>query len=126
MAYEVLQFPDSVYPREVRDECPEAEADIAILIRVMRAQGPRPEIYSFKPLGKKRGGLWQINLKIEKRQIRILYAPYGSTIVLFRIHKKSSPQEQERAYELAMRRKSEFEEAHRKSRREKNGRGVSH
>jgi hypothetical protein len=62
-------------------------------------------------LGKKKGGLWQINMKIvtTKRQIRILYAPYGQTIVVFHIHKKSSGQEQQRAYARAMTRKRQAE-----------------
>ena len=37
------------------------------------------------------------------------YAPYGDVIVVFRVHKKSSPQEQRREYELAMKRKREAE-----------------
>ncbi|HZR62865.1 MAG TPA: hypothetical protein VFA80_18120 [Xanthobacteraceae bacterium] len=126
MPYQVLQSPDSVFPGEVQKECPEAEGVVAILIQVLAAQGPSPEIYSVKTLGKEKGYLWQINLKVEKRQVRVLYAPYGQRIVLFRIHKKGSPQEQQRAYDLAMRRKKEFEEADRKLRRDQNGRGVPH
>jgi hypothetical protein len=89
------------YPGEVDSECPEAGAIIDALIRNLALQGPVPAGYRVKPLGKRQQGLWQINLKVEKRQVRILYAPYGETIVLFRIHKKGSPQEQERAYGLA-------------------------
>ena len=48
-------------------------------------------------------------LKVQKRQVRVLYAPYGQTIVLFRIHKKGSPQEQTRAYDLAKKRKQDHE-----------------
>jgi hypothetical protein len=48
-------------------------------------------------------------LKAEKRQVRLLYAPYDQTIVLFRIHKEGSPQEQSRAYELAKSRKGQYE-----------------
>lgn len=109
MAHYVLQYPSTVYPGEVRAECPEAEPTIDVLLGKMAAEGPSPEGYGFKPLGKKRDGLWQINLKVAQRQVRILYAPYGQAIVLFRIHKKGSPQEQERAYELAQRRKREYE-----------------
>jgi hypothetical protein len=54
-------------------------------------------------------GLWQINLRAQKRQVRILYAPYDQIIVLFRIHKKGSPQEQSRAYQLAMKRKRDYD-----------------
>ena|SRR5258708_7435484 len=109
MAYNVLQWPDSVYPGEVDAECPEARAVIDVLLLKMRQSGPSPNGYQVKTLGKRTGGLWQINLKVEKRQVRILYAPYGQSIVLFRIHKKSSPQEQARAYEVAKTRKLEYE-----------------
>jgi len=109
MPYRVHQWPTGVHPDETRAECPEAEATIDVLIGRMKGVGPSPDGYQVKSLGKKRGGLWQINLKVEKRQVRILYAPYQDTIVIFRIHKKSSPQEQERAYELAQKRKREYE-----------------
>jgi hypothetical protein len=84
---------------------------IDALIRAMQRQGPSPEGFSVKTLGKGKGGLWQVNLKVQKRQIRILFVPYASDIVWFRIHKKSSPQEQQRAYDLAVKRKREYEEA---------------
>jgi hypothetical protein len=110
MGYVVAQWPpDAVYPGEVQKECPEAAEVIDLLIRGMRAQGPSPAGYRVKALGARLGGLWQVNLKIEKRQVRLLYAPYGQTIVLFRIHRKGSPQEQTRAYELARRRKRDYE-----------------
>lgn len=109
MAYDVRQWPSAVYPDEMIQECPEAEEVIDALIRNMRAQGPSPSGYNVKTLGAKLGGLWQINLKVVKRQVRILYAPYSQRIVLFRIHKKGSPQEQTRAYRLAMTRKREYE-----------------
>lgn len=109
MPYIIRHFPPSVYPREMRDECPEAEADIANVIRQMGRQGPSPSGYNVKNLGQKMDGLWQLNLRVSKRQVRILYAPYDSDIVLFRIHKKSSPQEQNRAYDLARSRKRQFD-----------------
>jgi hypothetical protein len=90
-------------------ECPEAKAVIAVLLQKFRDCGPSPPGYAVKTLGRQNHGLWQVNLKIKKRQIRVLYAPYHQMIVLFRIHKKGSPQEQERAYELAGNRKREFE-----------------
>src|SRR5690348_14573966 len=98
MDYAVRKYPATVYPGEVDEECPEARPVIDVLISVMGRDGPSPEVYRVKTLGKKNGGLWQINLKVDGRQIRILYAPYGKDIVIFRIHKKGSPQEQERAY----------------------------
>ncbi len=109
MPYDVLQWPVTVYPGEADAECPEAKPDIMVLIRRLAAAGPSPDGYAVKTLGSKRDGLWQINLKIQKRQVRILYAPYGKKIVLFRIHRKSSSQEQERAYVVAQKRKREYE-----------------
>jgi len=109
MAYEIKKWPDTVWPDEVEKECPEAKPDISVLLLKMKEFGPKPEGYKLKTLGKAKAGLWQINLKVQKKQIRILYGPYGKDIVLFRIHKKSSPQEQDRAYELASKRKRDFE-----------------
>jgi hypothetical protein len=123
MPYDVRQWPSSVYPGEVDSECPEARELIDALILNFKRHGPSPDGYGVKTLGKKLGGLWQINLRAERRQVRVLYAPYGQQIVLFRIHKKSSPQEQRRAYELAVTRKSEFEAVRKDAEREKNDRG---
>jgi hypothetical protein len=108
-----------VYPGEVKSECPEALPLIDVLLSNLRSQGPSPAGYRVKNLGQKKSGLWQINLKIQKRQVRLLYAPYDQQIVLFRIHKKGSPQEQARAYELAARRKRQFESEQDKHRTEK-------
>jgi len=115
MPYAVLQWPATVYPGEVDAECPEAKPAILVLLQRLRAAGPSPDGYAVKTLGSGLGGLWQINLKIEKRQVRILYAPYGEKIVLFRIHKKSSSQEQEQAYDMAQKRKREYEAKSRKA-----------
>jgi hypothetical protein len=109
MAHDVRQWPSSVYPGEVDDECPEAKPVIAVLIQNLSTEGPSPAAYQVKNLGRKMDGLWQINLRVEGRQVRVLFAPYGQLIVLFRIHKKSSPAEQTRAYELARKRKREYE-----------------
>jgi hypothetical protein len=107
--YDVRQWPDSVYPNEVIAECPEALQVIDTLILNFRRHGPSPDGYGVKTLGKQLAGLWQVNLKVQKRQVRVLYSSYGQQIVLFRIHKKGSTQEQQRAYELAVRRKRQFE-----------------
>src|SRR6266852_4508101 len=109
MAYDVRQWPASVYPGEVNGECLEGREVIDTLILNLKAQGPSPAGYRVKTLGVTMGGLWQISLKVEKRQVRVLYAPYGQMIILFRIHKKSSPQEKTRAYKLAKTRKREYE-----------------
>jgi hypothetical protein len=122
MAYEVLQWPGTVYPGEVNRECPEALEVIAVLIRNMCVSGPSPAGYQVKNLGRKMDGLWQINLKVQKRQVRVLYAPYVQIIVLFRIHKKGSRQEQQRAYELAKDRKRDYETAKARVERITNGR----
>lgn len=123
MTYETVQYPGGIYPGEIEEECPEAREAIDVLLREMARQGPDPLGYDAKNLGKKKKGLWQINLKIEKLQSRILYAPYGPKIVLFRIHRKGSPQEQERAYRLAMDRKRDYDAKIKGAKREKgNGR----
>jgi hypothetical protein len=109
MSHNIKQWPDTVYPGAVDSECPEAKAVIDVLISQLSVQGPSPLGYQVKVLGKKMNHLWQINLKVEKRQIRVLYAPYGSDIILFRIHKKSSPQEQSRAYAQAIKRKTDYQ-----------------
>lgn len=110
MPYELRQWPRTVYPGETSD-FPDALADIDVALRELRSQGPRPEGYQFKPLGTEKAGLWQLNFKSSSgKQIRFLYAPYHRVIVVFRIHKKSSAQEQKRAYELATKRKREADQ----------------
>jgi phage-related protein len=110
MPYDLRQWPASVYPGETRD-FPEALPDIDVALGALQREGPKPDGHAFKPLGKKKGGLWQLNLRASGRQIRILYAPYdGTMIIVFRIHKKSSQQEQQRAYSLAMERKRQAEQ----------------
>ncbi len=127
MPHDVRQWPNSVYPGEVNSDCPEARQVIDTLILNLRRSGPSPEGYRAKNLGKRMSGLWQINLKVEKRQVRILYAPYGPVIVLFRIHKKGSRQEQQRAYELAKDRKRAYGLAKDRAERNSNGRsGTLH
>jgi hypothetical protein len=116
MAHDVRQWPQTVYPGEINDECPEALEVIDALISQLRVQGPSPAGYRVKTLGANVGNLWQISLKVDKRQVRVLYAPYGQVIVLFRIHKKSSTQEQARAYGLAKQRKREYEKRQRENR----------
>jgi hypothetical protein len=109
MAYELLQWPDTVYPGEVQSECPDALPVIDALLRNIQTHGPSPDGYQVKNLGQRMSGLWQINLRVRNQQVRVLYAPYDKQIVLFRIHKKTSPQEQMRAYDLGQKRKREFE-----------------
>jgi len=110
MPYDLRQWPASVYPGEV-DVFPEAKVDIDVVLQQLRTQGPSPLGYNVKNLGKSKGYLWQLNIKVQRKQIRILYSPYRQVIVLFRIHKKGSPQEQQRAYVEAMTRKRAAENA---------------
>ena len=110
MPHRVLTYPAAVYPGEADSECPEAKPILGVLILNLGRHGPSPPGYKVKTLGKKMGGLWQINFKAPGgRQVRVLYAPYMDKIVLFRIHKKGSSAEQQQAYNLAMKRKSTYE-----------------
>src|SRR6266508_3478514 len=108
MSHRLQQWPASVYPAEA-NEFPEAMEEIDLALRNLERYGPSPEGYQIKNLGKAKGYLWQMNIRVRGRQIRILYAPYSDVIIVFRIHKKSSPQEQQQAYHLAMKRKAEAE-----------------
>ncbi len=108
MPYDLRQWPATVYPREA-DQFPECMAAIDHALRQLRDEGPSLEIYGAKNLGKRNDYLWQINLRVNRKQIRVLYAPYNRMIVVFRIHQKSSPQEQRAAYTTASRRKREAE-----------------
>ena len=110
MPYELRQWPWNVYPKEVLDDFPEAMADVDVALKEIQAYGPNPITYSVKPLPKNLKGLWQLSMKSGGRQIRLLYSAYGQTIVVSRIHKKSSPQEQQRAYDLALQRKKKADE----------------
>jgi hypothetical protein len=109
MAHALRQWPPDVYPDETH-EFPEAAADIDEALRQLQRQGPSPLGFTAKNLGKSKDYLWQLNLRVQRKQIRILYAPYKTEIVVFRIHKKGSPQEQRRAYVVAMARKKQAEQ----------------
>lgn len=104
MLYKLYQWPASVYPGEA-DEIPDAKVDIDVALNSLKQFGPQRAEYGAKNLGKQKAYLWQINFKVNRKQIRILYAPYAEAIVVFRIHTKTSPQEQKHAYELAVKRK---------------------
>jgi hypothetical protein len=109
MAYTLHQWPfDTVFPGEA-EQFPDATPTITVLMTRFQADGPRPLGYAFKPLGKEQDGLWQINLKVNRRQIRVLYAPYGQIITLFHIHKKASRHDQTAGYALARSRKRQYE-----------------
>lgn len=108
MPWHLRKWPNAVYPKEA-EEIPEAKEDIDVALFRLATIGPSLEEYGAKCLGKGQDGLWQLGFKVHKKRVRILYAPYGNTIVVYRIHPKTSPQEQERAYELAKKRKKEAE-----------------
>ena len=55
MVHDVRQWPSSVYPGEVDDECPEARQIIDALILNLARHGPSPDGYGVKTLGKKTG-----------------------------------------------------------------------
>src|SRR5262245_52043516 len=112
MPHKLLQWPSTVYPNEAV-EIVDAREAIDVALRNLSRYGPSPDGYNSKPLGKKMNYLWQLNLRAAGRQVRILYCPYGDAITIFRIHKKSSPQEQKAAYKLAIERKKEFDRLYR-------------
>ncbi len=119
MRYKLAQWPRNVYQKEVK-EIAHARIAIDVALSSLTKYGPSPEGYNFMPLGKAKNGLWQLNVRIPNGQVRILYCPYGDVIVVFRIHKKSSSQEQEKAYAVAIQRKKEYE------RLLKEGRGLNY
>jgi transcriptional regulator with XRE-family HTH domain len=108
MGWWLRQWPASVYPKEAND-LPEAKPEIDAALRALGRSGPQLEEYGAKCLGQSQDGLWQLSFKVNRKQIRILYAPYDDVIVVFRIHPKTSPQEQQRAYALARDRKKQAE-----------------
>ena len=109
MAYEIRQWPAAVR-REIGGLPGPAEAAVLVLLIAMRARGPRPEEYQVKPLKKNLRGLVQVNMKINREQIRVLFSVYGNCIVVFHVFKKTSPQVELRGYELALKRKKTAEQ----------------
>jgi len=103
-SYILKQWPAKVYEKEI-DPVWRAQETIDVLLLKMKKEGPAPSGYKSRHHGKGLSGIWQINLKVEKRQIRVLYAQYGLYLVILHIHKKSSPQEQAAGYALAVARK---------------------
>jgi hypothetical protein len=108
MPFRLRQWPSSVYPGEAND-LPDAKPEIDAALRALAKHGPMREEYGAKSLGQSKDGLWQLGFKVNRKQIRILYAPYKDLIAIYCIHPKTSPQEQERAYERAIKRKREAE-----------------
>lgn len=112
MPYALKCWPESVYRKEVLDLPADIRAPVVEALRRLRTEGVRPVGYSCKPLGRSLRGIWQMNFKTERNeQMRLLYFAEGQEIVLLTVFKKTSEQEEQRAYELAKKRKREAEKA---------------
>lgn len=81
-----------------------------VMLRAMRSNGPMPEEYSVKPLRAHLHGIKQVNLKIKREQIRVLFMTAGQQIVVLHVFKKTSPQVETRGYEKALDRKAQVDE----------------
>lgn len=110
MPYTVHQWPASIKKDEI-DALPVAAATaVLVMLRVMRERGPRPEEYNVKPLSGRLHGLNQVNMKINKEQIRVLFSVYDKfQVVVFHVFKKTSPQIEQRGYDKALGRKRQAE-----------------
>lgn len=86
-----------------------ARTAVFVMLREMQREGPHPSTYSTKPLPRHLHGLTQANLKINREQIRVIYAVYGTRIVVLSVFKKTSPQVERREYETALARKKTVE-----------------
>lgn len=109
MSYDIRQWPGSVF-KEIADLPVAAETAVLVMLREMRVSGPMPEEYNIKPLRGHLHGLKQVNLKINREQIRVLFSIYGQQIVVLHVFKKTSPQIETRGYEKALDRKAQLED----------------
>ena len=110
MSYRVSCFPERVDAKEIDALETGLRREAKAAIRDLARSGPAPPGRTVKKLGKQLGYLWQMNLKVNREQLRILYFPHGQNeIVLVSVFTKGSPQEQQRAYETAVRRKADAE-----------------
>ncbi|MCR6646486.1 MAG: type II toxin-antitoxin system RelE/ParE family toxin [Terricaulis sp.] len=111
MPYEVKCYPDSVGKKEIKGLPAEARAEVASVIRDLATYGPEPPAREAKTLkGKHLKGLWQLSLKVNKEQIRLVYFVWGETIiVVVSVFKKTSPQLQVREHSTAAERKKTAE-----------------
>ncbi|SRR5216684_913036 len=110
MPYNVHQWPASVQKQEIETLPNDAAEAVLVMLREMRRRGPRLEEYRIKPLPGRLHGLNQANLKINKEQIRVLFSVYESSIVVFHVFKKTSPQIERRGYDKALERKKTAEQ----------------
>lgn len=110
MPYRLKCHPERVSTKEINGLAKDLKIEVKAALRDMQRFGPRPEGRDVKTLGKQIGQLWQMNLKVNREQIRILYFPNGTAeIVLVSVFTKTSPQEEDREYERAVRRRAEAE-----------------
>jgi phage-related protein len=110
MPYRLLCLPERVSKKEIEKLETAPKAEVKAALRDMQRFGPSPEGRNVKNLGKDVGYLWQMNLKANREQIRILYFPHGaSDIVIVSVFMKTSPQEQEREYKNAVKRRGDAE-----------------
>ncbi|WOH55296.1 type II toxin-antitoxin system RelE/ParE family toxin [Bradyrhizobium sp. BWC-3-1] len=109
MAYDIRQWPASV-KKEIADLPVAAEAAVLVMLREMRSSGPMPEEYKVKPLRSHLHGIKQVNMKINREQIRVLFMTTGPQIVLLHVFKKTSPQIETRGYDKALDRKAQVDE----------------
>lgn len=110
MAYDIRQWPASVRKSEIGKLPPDAEVAILVMLRAMRLRGAWLEEYTIKPLPGRLHGLNQVNMKVNGEQIRVLFSVYGQCIVVYRAFKKTSPQIEQRAYDIALNRKNAAEQ----------------
>src|SRR5438132_9811885 len=109
MPYTIHCWPPGVQRDEIEALPVGAQAAIAVMFREMRRRGPRPEEYRVKPLSRQLRGLNQVNLKINREQIRLLFSVYATRIVIFHVFRKTSPQVEQRGYDKALARKKSAE-----------------
>lgn len=111
MPYEVKCYPDAVGRKEIKNLPIEARAEVASAIRDLATYGPEPPARETKTLkGKHLKGLWQLSLKVNKEQIRLVYFVWGEAIiVVVSVFKKTSPQLQDREHATAAERKKTAE-----------------
>jgi len=105
MPFTVHQWPASLQRKEIDALPMGARTAVLVMLRAMERDGPHPEAFQTKPLGRHLQGISQANLKIQKEQIRVLYTVYGTRIVLLSVFKKTSPQLEQREYDAALNRK---------------------
>lgn len=122
MAYDLKCWPDSVSRKEINDLPTGARAEVKVALRELQRFGPSPPARTVKNLGKAKDGLWQLNLKVNREQIRLLYFPWGGRIIVVLSVFKKTSKLQQREYETAMQRKKEAE---RRLGNDDDGRGLA-